>query len=226
MGERAPADRPRTKLLGSVSSARHRIEAHRGRELQLRRVFATSVVPMFLLDNERRIVEANPAARLLLRASSADLRLYDAARLTPPHMATQLEAAWEELQRTGRVCGSYDLLLPDGSLMNVNYCMVANVLPGLHLAAGMPASWPQDELGADLEQAGGGEDRPSLSPRERQVLALSASGADLARIAEELTISPLTAKTHLRNVHRRLGARNRAHAITLAIEHGLLDPPG
>jgi DNA-binding CsgD family transcriptional regulator len=38
-----------------------------------------------------------------------------------------------------------------------------------------------------------------------------------------LTISVATVRTHVRNILRKLNARNRAHAISLAMQHGLLD---
>ncbi len=209
------------QLPGSVSSARRSIAASRGQERQLRRVFDESLVPMFMLDNERRIVDGNRATRLLLRADLAELKSLRAEALTPPHMAGNLVDAWATMWRNGQIAGAYDLLLPDGAVLEVVYSLLANVLPGLHLAVFMPASWPEDELGVDKKPAARQEPL-RLSPREEQVLALIAAGSGLEQIAEELSISPLTAKTHLRNVHRKLGAHNRAHAIAIAIQSGLL----
>jgi DNA-binding NarL/FixJ family response regulator len=62
-----------------------------------------------------------------------------------------------------------------------------------------------------------------LSPRERQVLTLTATGAPQEEIAGHLVISPETARTHLRNAIRKLGARNRPHAIAIALSRGEID---
>jgi DNA-binding CsgD family transcriptional regulator len=61
-----------------------------------------------------------------------------------------------------------------------------------------------------------------LSPREIEVLRLLALGRTTRRIAETLTISPLTARNHILNIERKLGAHNRVEAIHLAVVHDLL----
>ncbi len=65
-----------------------------------------------------------------------------------------------------------------------------------------------------------------LSPRENQVLTLMTEGADRYRIAEELFISPETARTHIQNVISKLRVRSRVEAIALTVEHGLLERVG
>jgi two-component system nitrate/nitrite response regulator NarL len=56
-----------------------------------------------------------------------------------------------------------------------------------------------------------------LSPRERQVVDLLAAGRTSAQVAEDLTISPMTAETHVRNAMRSLGVHTRAHAVAEAV---------
>ncbi|MBM0235918.1 ParB/RepB/Spo0J family partition protein [Micromonospora sp. ATA32] len=58
--------------------------------------------------------------------------------------------------------------------------------------------------------------------RRAQVVALLADGASLDDVAAALHISPSTAKTHLQDLYRQLGARNAAHAVHLAYQQGLL----
>jgi LuxR family transcriptional regulator, maltose regulon positive regulatory protein len=55
-----------------------------------------------------------------------------------------------------------------------------------------------------------------LSEREREVLGLVARGMRNRDIAEQLFISEVTVKAHMRNIMRKLGARSRAHAVSLA----------
>jgi DNA-binding NarL/FixJ family response regulator len=59
-----------------------------------------------------------------------------------------------------------------------------------------------------------------LSPRERQVMHLMAEGRTAERAGAELGVSVETVRTHVRNAVRKLQARNRVHAIALALERG------
>lgn len=59
-----------------------------------------------------------------------------------------------------------------------------------------------------------------LTQRQRQVLLLVAAGNSNARIAAELGNSSNSVAEILTVVYRRLGANDRAHAVTLAIYHG------
>ncbi len=64
----------------------------------------------------------------------------------------------------------------------------------------------------------------SLTPREREVLALVGRGQSNAEIAERLVLSPLTAKTHVAKLFAKLGARDRAQLVVIAYESGLIVP--
>ena len=61
---------------------------------------------------------------------------------------------------------------------------------------------------------------PQLSPRERQITHLMAEGLTAEAIGNELGVSVETVRTHVRNVIRKLRARNRVHAIAIALERG------
>ncbi|HEV3229613.1 MAG TPA: response regulator transcription factor [Solirubrobacteraceae bacterium] len=61
---------------------------------------------------------------------------------------------------------------------------------------------------------------PQLSPREREIMHLMAEGLTAEAIADEIDISVETVRTHVRNAIRKLKARNRVHAIALALERG------
>lgn len=63
-----------------------------------------------------------------------------------------------------------------------------------------------------------------LSDREREVLAMIGGGHSNAEIAAELVISMATVKTHVRHVFAKLGLRDRAHAVVVAREAGLVPP--
>lgn len=64
--------------------------------------------------------------------------------------------------------------------------------------------------------------RPTLSPREAEVLALLAEGAPNKVIARRLNISVHTAKFHVAAILIKLGAANRTDAIAIAMRQGLV----
>lgn len=66
---------------------------------------------------------------------------------------------------------------------------------------------------------------PLLSDRERHVAMELARGAQSEEIAAALCISPHTARTHVRNIKRKLGARTLAQAVALAITMRLVTAP-
>jgi DNA-binding NarL/FixJ family response regulator len=64
---------------------------------------------------------------------------------------------------------------------------------------------------------------PSLTDRERETLVLVAEGLSNEEIAERMTISPATARTHVSRAITKLGARDRAQLVVFAYQSGLVD---
>lgn len=63
-----------------------------------------------------------------------------------------------------------------------------------------------------------------LTERELAVLKLIARGRSNTEIAEELYLSETTVKTHVTHVFSKLGLRDRAQAVVMAYETGLVEP--
>ncbi|MFG1818526.1 response regulator [Kribbella sp. NPDC049174] len=63
-----------------------------------------------------------------------------------------------------------------------------------------------------------------LTPRELEVLTLMGHGLSNAELATELTLSEATVKTHVARIFAKLSLRDRAQAVVLAYETGLVSP--
>ena len=84
-----------------------------------------------------------------------------------------------------------------------------------------------ERLLAASSAAGPGPDAADLSvltEREREIVALVATGLSNDEIAARLVVSPLTAKTHINRAMAKLGARDRAQLVVLAYRSGLVRP--
>jgi len=81
------------------------------------------------------------------------------------------------------------------------------------LAAGLAT-----EIRRRAEPAG-----PTLSAREREVLAMIAEGGSIPMIAKTLFLAPSTVKTHVQRLYEKLGVGDRAAAVAEAMRRGLLD---
>ena len=64
----------------------------------------------------------------------------------------------------------------------------------------------------------------SLTAREVETVALAAQGLSNTEIAEQLFVSPLTARTHIHRAMAKLGARDRAQLVVIAYQSGLVKP--
>lgn len=88
-------------------------------------------------------------------------------------------------------------------------------------AAGFILRRPRSTTPALSEARRPDERIEELTGREREVLALVAKGMSNAEIAEELTLSEHTVKSHVQNLLSKLQLRNRVHAVIFAFETGV-----
>ncbi|WP_327008182.1 helix-turn-helix transcriptional regulator [Dactylosporangium sp. NBC_01737] len=185
-----------------------------------RRVLAVSpgsTVVFFGTEEPRAAAAAIAAgARAVIRVDTAD------------PVTTLAKAVLLVLSQVGR--GSGDPVLPArvGTLSQPagGVLPAGRGLPGAaRTAVGMPGA---RVVGAGVPQQRGdvpGEPprrRVELTERELQVLRGMADGKSNAEIGRELFVSEDTVKTHARRLFRKLGARDRAHAVAAAFRAGLV----
>jgi DNA-binding NarL/FixJ family response regulator len=63
----------------------------------------------------------------------------------------------------------------------------------------------------------------AITRRQRQILQLYADGQSTARVAKSLGLSAETVRTHTKAILARLGARDRAHAVAIALRSSLIE---
>ena len=96
--------------------------------------------------------------------------------------------------------------------------------------AGRPATVPAQAGPPGSGRPGPGRAGPApaavatLTEREREVVGLVAAGLSNDEIADELVLSPLTAKTHVSRAMTKLAARDRAQLVVIAYACGLATP--
>jgi two-component system nitrate/nitrite response regulator NarL len=124
-----------------------------------------------------------------------------------------------------------EVLEAGGSGYLTNESDVDDLIEGVRAVSRGETLIPQDMVGSLVgrlmdhrrvqDEAHGRLNR--LTPRERQVLALLACGEGNDGIAATLVISPQTARTHIQNVIRKLGAHSRLEAAMFVARYRLLD---
>jgi DNA-binding NarL/FixJ family response regulator len=83
---------------------------------------------------------------------------------------------------------------------------------------------PADQAPAGARVPAIHRDLTPLTPRELEVLTLMGRGLSNSELAEELTLSEATVKTHVARIFAKLALRDRAQAVVLAYETGIVSP--
>ena len=195
---------------------------------------APSQLSILVVDDQRRCLEANLAACRLLglpRRAAVGRTVDD---FLTSAMRKRLDHVWRAFREGGGHAGPFELSSQAAEAHEVNISVVANVLPGRHLLILSATESQPGEVEAPRNVQPNARSRPrevnsaprfgrgGPTSREREVLALLAAGATDEQIAEMLELSPATVQTHVRNAKAKLGARTRAQAVAMALQHGMI----
>ena len=189
----------------------------------------------------RALLDGEPDLDVVAEAGSGEQAVLLAVELAPDvvlmdlRFADGVDGVEAVRQLTGKAPGTAVVML-------TSYAGHADVVRALEagargyvLKAGSPEALFQavrDAAGGDIslaqEVVGALVGRvvsppPELTEREREVVRLMADGHSNRSIAESLFLSEATIKTHLVRIYRKLGADNRASAVSEAVRRGLLE---
>jgi DNA-binding NarL/FixJ family response regulator len=152
------------------------------------------------IEAARRILAANPAARILILTTfDLDEYVYQALRAGASGFVLKDDPP-EQLIAAIRTVAAGDALLSPAVTKRV-----------IAQFARVPQPTPPKEL-------------DELTAREREIFRLIANGLSNAEIGQELFISETTVKTHVTHVFQKLNVRDRVQAVVLAYQTGLVGP--
>ena len=90
------------------------------------------------------------------------------------------------------------------------------LITGIRTVAGGRRWLPEPLSDAEIDELITAE-QPQLSRREREILGLLSDGFSTDEVAEKLSLSAHTVRTHVKNAMRKLDASTRAHAVAIAL---------
>ena len=117
------------------------------------------------------------------------------------------------------------LLVHDGAWGPLQTAAAAAGLPVRRVDGGASQVPRYEVLPAETQSADAAAKAAELTSREFETLRGMARGQTNKAIAEELYLSEDTVKTHARRLFRKLGARDRGHAVAIGYQRGILGGP-
>lgn len=184
----------------------------------------TLAVPASLHDVQGRFVHMNVAAERASGRSKAQLLGRHYTELLPPEARQKVVTQFRRAAERGEPA-DFETVFTDasGSLRGVR----AQHLPLRSRDAIVGVLILAFDVGpAPAAELVGSEPEPRLTPRQREILDLMASGLSTSEIAKKLALSTETVRNHVRGVFRELRVHTRLEAIAAARRLGLLAAPG
>jgi two-component system nitrate/nitrite response regulator NarL len=216
---------------------------HRGTRLPIVRVIAIDPYPLYC-DGLARVVRQDPAMQLVAEADAAEraieavvelrpdvvvldpttprLGLRRLLRLIERHGLATRVIAFAEPERAGDAYAALALGAAGCLSKRASKEQLADAIHRVTRGETVIAAELQGDLAADI-RIREAEERPALSPRERQVLELAADGLTMPEMGSRLDVSTATVKTHMLHMYEKLGVSERAAAVAQAMRRGILE---
>ncbi len=109
-------------------------EALRASESRFRAVFEDAIDAIFVMDGQGRFVDVNPAACHLAARCKEELVGMNILQLVPPSRVGDIDQLTRMFHERGAVKGEFQVMRPEGEIIDVEFTSKADFLPGYHLA--------------------------------------------------------------------------------------------
>jgi DNA-binding CsgD family transcriptional regulator len=198
--------------------------SRRGSDVELPDLFSAAFTQsrnaMLLVDEHRRIVDANGASVTLLGVGRSEIighHVWEYVVGGP----LRTEPQWQAHLNEGRFTGTAEMKGPAAGPVQVQWAATTERVTGRYLVLFVALSTSRWGRRFRREPANSDPSEPSsLSERELEVVRLVALGSTGPEIADELRISHHTVRTHVRNAMGKVDARSRAHLVAKALGDG------
>ena len=190
---------------GKLSAMQHVLDTDAARRGWWRNFFASDLRPS--PEDVRNTLEGHP------------IRRFDASRFRPGSERLRAECEANDVVEVVAVP-----ILHDNEVVGVaGFCGNPKLGAQQETALQMIAYSAFAHIRASRAQTiTGNGNAVSLTPREREVMLLSATGLTSIEIAAKLGMSARTVNQHVDNVADKLGTRNRAHTVAEIMRRGLI----
>jgi len=187
-------------------------------------------------DDDRNYVNANSAALELLGHDLSTLRTMRIDDITIPEYRPFLDDVWAEFLSRGGTIGRFSVLRSDGSPVDIGFNATANVASGLHLSifinpsvTGAAEGLDEDEIAnknfeEPVRVVADAGSAPVLDADEPRVMSLLALGLNWHEVAEKVGTTAGEVRRIMGAAMQELGTRTRAHAVSIAMRVGEIDP--
>ncbi|MFL5780785.1 MAG: LuxR C-terminal-related transcriptional regulator [Thermoleophilaceae bacterium] len=173
---------------------------------------------MTLLDDQRRVVEANPALVALLGTRHDALIQHPVwERVVGGPLMT--EGQWRVALGRDEFSGTAELARDDGKTVTVQFAGHPETVTGRRYVLAVVLFQTRSRRRRARRRSEHGR----LTDREREVVQLLSEGRTGPEIADELHIAHNTVRTHVYNAMTKLGAHSRAHLVAKALGEAHLD---
>jgi PAS domain S-box-containing protein len=188
-------------------------------------IFDQSRIPMSLVDSDRRFVKVNDALVEFFEYPRSELlgSVADGMVVDDPG---GIDSRWEQLLRTNQLYGERVIEHANGTQLQIAYAAHTTTLGDrwavlvVVLSARFQDGGPELVGAAPVASPGGADSR--LTAREREVVRLVALGSTTRQVASDLSLSPDTIRSHVRNAMAKTGAHTRAQLVALVLADGVV----
>ncbi len=207
---------PKVRMVGSAAPrtlARLATASPQGSGVRFGLPIAAALIAVGLVDSTADVLPGGGAfLLLLLPVMAVSIGLGSTAGLLTLGLCALGAGLLVPLRGHPWLSGPADLIRM--ALYVIEGSLVAIVAFGLRAAAREAETGPRRSDDSELDP---------MTTRELEVLTLAAAGLKTDEIARRIFVSRNTVKTHLAHTYAKLGARNRAEAVAIAIQEGFVE---